>query len=149
MKQTQAQLVKKRSGIPNELTISNDVAELKADLLLSEVEGQLALRLVYYFLITHGDMLEDVVTGRIQTPRDNQDTKLQTSSIPKGTISAEKRSDLLTLNVKVAPRIRTYTKNQSIVHRFQFVNQFRTFHEVRLSIALLPFITSHFIMYLH
>ena len=42
-----------------------DLAQLKADALLQEVEGQLALRVVYWFIITHGDLLQRVITGDV------------------------------------------------------------------------------------
>ncbi|CAG7815085.1 unnamed protein product [Allacma fusca] len=40
-----------------------DIANLKADFLLEEVEGQLALKIVYKFIFTHGDLLQKIITG--------------------------------------------------------------------------------------
>ena len=51
-----------------------DLAQLKADALLQEVEGQLALRVVYWFIRTHGDLLQRVITGDISTSSSPQQT---------------------------------------------------------------------------
>ena len=44
-----------------------DMANLKADFLLEDVEGQLALRIVYWFIMTHGDMLQNLVGGNVNS----------------------------------------------------------------------------------
>ncbi len=96
--------------LPKEFTISNDIAELKADLLLEEAEGQLSLRVLYWFLVTHGDVLEEIVSREVQS---------QSQSLPK-----------------IVPRIRTYVQHTNSVHEFHYVNKARTFDEVRIFIFL-------------
>jgi len=150
MRQTQNQLAKKKlASAKTDFFMTNDISSLKADFLLEDTEGQLSLRVAYWFLLTHGDMLQNVIInglGQLEPTSVNKNTFQESSSgevaptVFKQDLgsSANKHEsssttglnklDLSTL--KVAPRIRTYLKPVNTVHEFHYANKYRTFDEI-------------------
>jgi hypothetical protein len=49
--------------LDSDFALEWDISHLKADFLMELLEGQLAMRVVYWFLYTHKDMLENVLCG--------------------------------------------------------------------------------------
>ncbi len=156
MKQTKVE-GESRARRPYEFQLENEMSNLKADFLLEEVEGQLSLRMVYWFLITHGDVVEDAITGKMDgvsgkdavanglkskatsstlesqvnqnvQPSGGGATDKQQKSRQKG---GDSKGDGQSKVLKIAPRIRTSLKNVNFIHDFHFVNRYRTFDEVK------------------
>lgn len=154
MRQTQTQLAKKKlASAKTDFFMTNDISSLKADFLLEEIEGQLSLRVAYWFLVTHGDMLQNVIInglGQLESMTSltkntfqesssrsdgtptvfKQDFKTSSLKQDATTASGSNKLDLSTL--KVAPRIRTYLKPVNTIHEFHYVNKYRTFDEVSI-----------------
>lgn len=160
MKQTKVE-GESRARRPYEFQLENEMSNLKADFLLEEVEGQLSLKMVYWFLITHGDVVEDAITGKMDSvsgkdsvanglknkatgsSQDSQvNQKIQTSggATNKQQKSAKQggdsKGDGQSKVLKIAPRIRTSLKNVNFIHDFHYVNRYRTFDEVKTIIIL-------------
>lgn len=151
MRHAQVDLQKKQSqGILTEFYLTDDLAGLKANFLLEEPEGQLALRNIYWFLVTHGEVLEDHLTsnssnygifsgGKDLVPihRDSHPHKAHAHSskvapAPAPASQIPNQSNSAPHSLKISPWTRTYFKSPSTIHSFHFVNKYRTFDEVQL-----------------
>lgn len=158
MKQTKVE-GESRARRPYEYQLENEMSNLKADFLLEEVEGQLSLRMVYWFLITHGDVVEDAITGKMDgvsgkdavanrlkskatssTQEFNQSVQTLGGATGKQQKSTQKggdsKGDGQSKVLKIAPRIRTSLKNVNFIHDFHYVNRYRTFDEVKTKFYL-------------
>lgn len=126
------------SDIMTDFAMECDISHLKADFLMENVEGQIALRAMYWFILSHGTMLQTVITGtrnkegvksgKIHPPVKSKD---KTPSVP----NSKSMPEVIKLNMnllKIAPRIRTHFTNVNIIHDFHYVNKYRTFDEVCL-----------------
>lgn len=156
MKQTKSETEGKALK-PVEYSLEWETSNLKADFLLEEVEGQLSLRVVYWFLITHGDVVEDAITGEIGGSSKSGATsngiqqcnpKLTSVTMNDAAVSdsTKKHGDAQQMTklsghesgdvdskakvIKIAPRIRTSLKSINFIHDFHYVNRYRTFDEV-------------------
>lgn len=113
-----------------------DMSQLKADFLMESVEGQLALRVIYWFILSHQVMLENIITGSVNHNK-KQGGKSQPPSKAKQVAplitqskSLPEIAKLYTTLLKIVPRIRTNFGPTNIIHDFHFVNKLRTFDEV-------------------
>lgn len=107
----------KQSGPPNpddedeesslDYTLEWDRCQVKADCVLWEEEGQLALKVVYWFLISHSQVLE--------------------KAIMEGMLS---KKMVRPADLKIAPSIRTSFKIINVIHDFHYANKSRTFDQV-------------------
>jgi hypothetical protein len=160
MKQTKVEEEAKNFQQQYEYAMESEMSTLKTDFLLEDVEGQLSLRLVYWFLVTHGDVVEDSITGEIGGDSEenastmngdpskgkaatvvtvlNRPTTSMQPNAGAGDMTTSKRNDntkSVTLErktrvLKIAPRIRTSLKSLNIIHDFHYINRYRTFDEI-------------------
>ncbi|CAL8098796.1 unnamed protein product [Orchesella dallaii] len=154
MKQTKAEKEESKYQRPFDYALDWEMSNLKSDFLLEEVEGQLSLRILYWFIITHGDVVEDAITGEIGgkstiasavangvQSKDTHQTKLDIQvknddgSVNLGIRTAQDKTgegntDGKSRVLKIAPRIRTSLKNINIIHDFHYINRYRTFDEI-------------------
>lgn len=122
------------------LNISNKIA-LNILRCLSCIVGQLALRVMYWFILSHGSMLQSVITGTGNANKDlrsgggkmhppiKTDMKDKTPSVP----NSKSMPQVIRLNMnilKIVPKIRTSFTPVNIIHDFHYVNKYRTFDEV-------------------
>lgn len=136
-----------------EYTLDWETSALKTDFLLEEVEGQLSLRIVYWFLVTHGDVVEDSITGNIGIDSPNPEEASangfqkkalvnpdpnnapntgQTKVVVEEKVDRPHRAtgERMLRTLKIAPQIRTSFKNVNTIYYFHYVNRYRTFDEV-------------------
>lgn len=153
MKQTKAETERIRFNQLLEFQLDSEIASLKADFLLEEVEGQLALRIAYWFLITHGDVIEDSITGEVKTgtgagsksndgKAGNKNAKQTENSATGSDVKprndskhdpgSTKQASGDSKSLKISPGIRTSMKSVNFIHDFHYVNRYRTFDEVSL-----------------
>jgi len=155
MRQTQAEFAKRQSEglLPSEFIVTNDLADLKANFLLEELEGQIALRSVYWFLLTYGDSLQEalqststdrkyaVFTGESSKPiaverkevtgagQAQMHSSKVAPTLQKSPQPQSEHNSVLN-SLRSSPWTKTYHKVPSTVHGFHFVNKHRTFDEV-------------------
>lgn len=103
--------IRGKGGMEEEYVLEWERANLKADFLLEEAEGQLSLRVIYWWLVTHGEVVEQAITGEGKKGKGE--------------------------GLKIEPRIRTKLKEVNIIHDFHYVNRYRTFDQVKLGYLII------------
>jgi len=151
MKHTKAQDSESlgNEDLDSDFALEWDISQLKADFVMEFVEGQLAMRVVYWFLYTHKDMLENVLSGepsqqsfgnyeskkkriteKTRHPYGQESSQTTFSGASSGNLTMYQAAKASTNILKIAPRIRTTLKPANVVHDFHYVNKYRTFDEV-------------------